>query len=49
MDISCGGLVGLGFVASVVMLIGLMAATITVKGGRISPLQEEDERRDGSL
>ena len=46
MSISCGGLIGLGIVASLIILSGLMAATVKFKGGRISPLIEDDDNRD---
>ena len=46
MSISCGGLIGLGIVASLIILVGLLAATVKFKGGRISPLIEEDDNRD---
>lgn len=36
---SCGGLVGLCIVASIVIIIGVLAATVTIRGGRIAPLE----------
>ena len=46
MSISCGGLIGLGIVASLIILSGFLAATVKFKGGRISPLIEEEETRE---
>lgn len=37
---------GLGVIAGLIILSGFIAATVKMKGGRISPLIEEDDNRD---
>ena len=39
---SCGGLIGLSVVAGLVIITGILAATITVRDGRVAPIEVEE-------
>ena len=39
---SCGGLVGLCIVAGLVIITGILTATITVRDGRVAPLEGDE-------
>jgi hypothetical protein len=39
---SCRGMISLSVIASVIIIIGLFTATVTLKGGRIHPLPEDN-------
>ena len=41
MTVSCGGLVSLSVIASVIIILGVLAATVTVRDGKVVPIMED--------
>jgi len=42
MSTSCGGLVGLTILAIIIVAIGLLAATVTIRDGRVAPIEPDN-------
>jgi len=42
MSTSCGGLVGLTIVATIIVTVGLLAATVTIRDGRVAPIEPDN-------
>jgi len=42
MSSSCGGLVGLTIVAAIIVAVGVLAATVTVRDGRVAPIEPDN-------
>jgi len=39
---SCGGLVGLTILSAVIVAVGLLAATVTIRDGRVAPIRPDN-------
>jgi len=42
MSSSCGGLVGLTILATIIVAIGMLAATVTIRDGRVAPIEPDN-------
>jgi len=42
MSSSCGGFVALTILACIIVAIGLLAATVTIRDGRVAPIEPDN-------
>jgi len=42
MSTSCGGLVGLSVLATIIVTLGVLAATVTIRDGRVAPIEPDN-------